>query len=378
MSHRTPRKRLRLRAAVAAAALMTPGLAACSSGLESDEAKKDGGSDVPTAITRAVAEAEAPVDEWSGPTEAVQPPAGAKVTILSCGSVGIGCVLASDAAKEAAEKLGWDATVVDGKLDPSVWNSLARQAAADGQDALILVATSPALMSEGLAQVEKAGMPVVLVFQPHFDGAPELDGYVTVNHEEDGDLLGKYMIADSGGKANVLVLDSPEYPESVMRNEAVVASLEDNCGDCTVTRQDFSAATMAQRLAGQVTSLLQQNPDVDYVFVPYDAAGSFIAQGIRQAAKSSDVQFVSAEGDPSAFERIKNGEQAATMAGSQQYMGWLAVDTIARLLAGAPTEKTLYVPERLITEDNVGDIDGENGWKVEVDYQSEFLKLWGK
>lgn len=363
----------RSRAAAAAILATAPFLllASCSSGLGTDTPSN--GNSSPTSAVEV--KAMEPIRSWPGPTDPVDPPAGVNLTILSCGSVASGCVLASDAAKDAAEELGWSARIIDGRLDPNTWNNAARQAATDNQDALIMVATNPALMQDGLAEARDAGVRTVLTFQPESKGA-DVDSYVTTDHAAGGAVLGQFIGSDSGSDAHVLVLDAPEYPEAAIRNDAVVEELETQCPECAVTRQDFSAATMVQRLAGQVSSQLQQHPDINYVFTPFDAAGAFVAQGIRQAGKSATVRLVGAEGTPDSFERIQTGSQVATLVGSPGYVGWLAVDQVARLLDGQDTDELVNVPQRLIVKDNLSAIGDDGSWQLDLDYQSEFKKLW--
>lgn len=326
-----------------------------------------------------VNDAMAKVTTFPGPTESVTAPGGKRIMILVCGSIGIGCVLAADGAKAAAEKLGWDATETDGKLDPTVQNSLIQQAVTDKVDGIILTTINPALVANGLAQAKAAGIPVVNIYQPKFAGAPELDGYVTSDHVEGGKIAASWMIVDSGAAANVLVLDDPAYPETVERNDALVAELKASCPGCSVTRQEFSAAQMAQSLASQVSASLSQNPDLNYVWSPFDAGAPFVQQGIQQAGKTSTVKLVSAEGDPTAADRVRAGTQAADLVTADDFMGWTSVDLLVRYFAKAPFDQVTIVPQRLFTAENISDIPAGGTWSLDgVDYASEFAKLWGK
>ena len=338
-----------------------------------------GSSSVSAAVTDAVTKAMAPVTTFPGPTATVQAPAGKTVMILECGSAGTGCVLGANGAKAAAAKLGWKATITDGKLDPTVWNQLIQQAVADKVDGIVMTSVNPSLVKNGLAQAKAAGIPVVDIYQPKFAGAPELDGYVTSDHAEGGKLAADWMIQDSGGKANVLVLDDPEYPETVQRNDALAAELKAECSGCSVTRQTFSAGSMAQSLAPQVSASLGQHGDVGYVWAPFDAASPFVQQGIQQAGKTKSVKLVSAEGDPSAVNRLKAGTQAADLVTADDYMGWVSIDDLVRIFAGAQHDQVNIVPQRLLTSSNISSIPSGGTWSLDgVDYAAKFAELWGK
>jgi ABC-type sugar transport system substrate-binding protein len=175
----------------------------------------------------------------------------------------------------------------------------------------------------------------------------------------------------------VLILDTVQFPEIVQRNDAIIKELARACPSCTVTRQAFSPPEAPQRLAGLVSAQLQQNPKINYVSGPYDAAATFIAQGIRQAQKTSNVKFVSAEGSPSGYQLIKDGDMAADLAISNQFPGWLAVDTLARKLANSQYPEEQLLPQRLFT--NKEELPtSQLGWDMDFDYRAAFKKLWSK
>lgn len=340
----------------------------------------DAGGTVPAAVTDVVDKAMAPVTEFPGPKDKVTAPAGKRIMVLVCGSAGTGCVLAANGAKAAIEKLGWQANLVDGKLDPAVWNQLIQQAVTDKVDGIVMTSVTPSLVANGLSQAKAAGIPVVVIFQPKFDTGPQVDGYITSDHAEGGKIAGDWAISDSAGKGKVLVLDEPAYPETTERNDALVDEIKTQCAGCSTVRQQFSAAQMAQSLASQVSASLSQNPDITHVWVPFDAAAPFVQQGIQQAGKTKTVKMFSAEGDPSASARVQAGTQAADLVTADDYMGWLGVDTLVRTIAGANHDQESVVPQRLLTSTNIKDVESTgNTWQLDgVDYKATFAELWGK
>ena len=335
-------------------------------------------SGVSAQVTSTVQSAMAGVTTWPGPTASVKAPSGKKITIIECGSAGIGCVLAADAAKQAADVLGWNAQIVDGKLDPTAWNSDISQAVSQGVDGIVLAAVDPRLVAGGMNAAKQAGIPVISIFSMPADSGTKAQAYVQTDHAQGGRIVADYMIDKSGGKANVLVLSDPTYPETVFRDNALVSELKAQCAGCTVTKQEISATTMSQQLAPQVTAALQQNPGIDYIWAPADAYAPFIAQGIRTAGKSTLVKLISAEGDPTAEGRVQSGEQAVDLASDQGYMGWLAVDTLVRIFAKASYEATPAAPQQLLDSSNISGVPSGKSWKIGVDYASKFAALWGK
>ncbi len=325
-------------------------------------------------VTAAVAAASAPQTIWPGPTESISPPAGKKIVAITCGSQGYGCVQGAQGVAAAGKVLGWHVTVVDGKGDPSVWNAAVTQAVSDKADGIVLAAVNPALVQDGLAKAKAAKVPVVLEFIPKLPGAG-VDGYITTDHAAGGKLLADWVTQNSGGKAKILLLEEPAFPELVERNNGIRSELKASCPGCsTVATVKFSIGTMAQALPGLVTTALQSHPDITYVLAPFDSSATFASQGIRQAGRAG-VALVSGEGDPDGLTRVRSGEQAADLATVPAWAGWAAADQLARLFAGQPAG-TYTLPQRLFTAANKP--AGSAGWPGDVDYAAKFTKVWGK
>lgn len=325
-------------------------------------------------------EAMNPVTTFPGPTEAFKPASGKHIMIMVCGNFGLGCVREGEGAKQAADALGWTADVVDGRLDPTVWNRAVKQAVDSGVDGIVDVSGDPNLMGEAMAAVHDKDVPFVVISQTPKDGdLPGVDSWIRPDAVKGGTTIAQWVQQDSGGQASVLILDLPDYADVMARNDALAGTLEGQCPDCTVTRATVSSQTMGTSLAPLVTSQLQQHPDVNYVWSPDDALSNFVAQGIQQVGKTDSVKLVASAGAPDALSRIKDGTQAADAASPDNYMGWLATDSLARVISGQPVQLVWDVPQRLFTAQNINDGPSdmfEKGWNPEVDYQSAFQQLW--
>ena len=321
------------------------------------------------------------VTTFPGPTEVFTPAAGKHIMILVCGNVGLGCVRTGGAAKEAAQAMGWTADVVDGRLDPTVWNRAVKQAVDSGVDGIISVGANPNLMGEGMTAVAAKNVPFVITSQsPQKGDLPGVDSWIRPDAVKGGNDIGKWIAGDSDGAGNVLVIDTPEYADSMMRNDSIANTLQHDCSGCTVERLAISTQTMGTSLAQTVTSQLQQHPDLTYVWSPDDALSNFVAQGIQQAGKSTSVKLVSGAGAPEALARLQTGLQAADLATPDTYLGWLAADSLARVISGQPVQEVVDVPQRFFTAANINDGATEIskvGWNMEFDYKSDFKKLWG-
>jgi ribose transport system substrate-binding protein len=364
-------------AAVGSALLLGVSVGACGSGSNSAASASasttaNGKSGAASSkFAAAVTNFKRPVTSWPGPGHATKtPPTAKKVVVVTCSSQGIGCVRAAAGATQAGKQLGWMVQTIDGKGDPTVWNSAIASAIADKADGIILAAVPPPLVGDGIAKAKAAGIPIIEVFQ-----AAPVQGSVNVDHTKQGAAMADWVAADSGGKANVILVADTEFKELQERLDGFNSEIA-KCSGCNVlTTVNSQIGTMAQRLPQAIVSALQSNPTADYVISPYDSNATFAAEGVRQAGKAGHVKVGGYEGDPQSIEAVRKGQiQAATIADPAEWMGWQAIDELVRNFT-KDTVETTQVPWRLITKDNAP--SGGKGWLGDFDFESKFKQLWG-
>lgn len=321
------------------------------------------------------------ITDWPGPNDKVTVTPGKKVTIITCGSTGITCVRVANGAVAAAKYLGYQATVVDGRQDPTVWNQAIQRAVADKSDGIILAAVPPVLVQGALEEAVAGNVKVAATL------APDGPGPVTrVNYDRTkvAQANAAFIAKTSGGNAHVLQLaDYTDFPNLKQDGEAYAPLLKRYCSTCKVVKVlRFTAALAPQRLAGNVAQALQRDPSINYILVPFDTFNIFVIQGLRQAGKAGSVKIVGVGGDPPSVDSIKQGVQVESLGTPAEWMGWDAMDGLLRAWAGVNQPRLLKspnsnydVPMKYITKDN---LPGRGGWKGDLDYKSKFKQLWTK
>lgn len=330
-------------------------------------------SGVAASAAATVAKYEKPVTAWPGPNTPFTPPTGKKVTVITCSSTGITCVRVANGVVAAGKALGWSVNVVDGKGDPTVWNSAIRQAIADKSNGIVLAAVVPALASGAVQAARSAHIPVIYALGNVLQGT---NLAMDTDRAQAGRVLADWTAVDSGGKAQVLVLFDNEFPELVSFSNAYIAELKAVCPKCTVVgKPSFTLETFATRLPGIISNVMRDNPGLKYVVAPYDSASTFIQQGARQVGRT--VKVMGDGGDQPTVANLKDGSESASMGVPSEWMGWQALDAIGRFLAGKPLPTTpvvqgLMVPADISTQAPTGSYSGG------FDYQAHYEKLWGK
>jgi ABC-type sugar transport system substrate-binding protein len=323
---------------------------------------------------------------FQGPTEPAKAPKNIKVAIIPCAAAFHGCTSPADAAAEAAKAIGWTVTQYDGGGDQQKQNAAMLDAVSAGSNLILLMAIDPNFVQLGLAAAKKAGIPVLSgtdsthspnpIIKPTGDNLNYvLD--VSPSLVEVGRRMADWTIADSGGKANVLVIAADEFPSVRAENQGQLEGLK-QCPGCTVQPlMNTTGSQVATTLGQQVVGYLQSHPEVNYVLGPFDPADVFVVNAIAQAGLGDRVKLVGELGDEQNLDFIRNKRvQVADCAIDNTYIGYAVIDQAIRVLNGQPVIEPNgeNVPFQMLDETNLPPPGTD--WHASYDYKSAYLKLW--
>jgi ribose transport system substrate-binding protein len=364
---------------IAVAALMLAVTAACSSGSPSSSGGSGGSSGDSAA---AVSAAQGEVDKASapatfiGPSSTPPPPPGKTVAVVECAAAASGCVRGAEGVKQAAELLGWTVKVFDGQGQAAAQNTAVQQAISQGVDGIVLLAIPSANISSSMTAARSANIPVVSIEADNKVGTTGTDvfGEPDSGSKVGGKSLGAFVIADSQGKANVAVLHTTEFPSTVNRTDSFTEELK-TCSTCTVSAtQTYLLSSAISSVPLQVSSILQANPQVNYMFVDIGQFGALAVKSIQAARKN--VKVVSVDCNPDDIQAIRTGTvQAACAANALETSGYAALDDLIRAFTNNPPSDQLVVPTKLLVKSNLPATDT---WTGDFDPTQAYGKLWGK
>jgi len=323
---------------------------------------------------------------YAGPTEPAKAPEKLKVTAITCLSLLHGCVSPTIGLQNAGKELGWDVTVTDGGGNPRQQNSAILDAVSAGSDVVVLVAVDPAAVQLGLKAAHDAGVLVVSgsngIDAPNPVVAPAANqNWVAFDVGPDYAALGKaaaeWIIKDSDGKANIGIFSDKEFPSVIAFEIGLLEGLK-ACTECVVSDQQyFTGNQVGPALNQQTVGFLRANPDVDYLFSPFDPAAASQVPAIVQAGFADRVKLVGVLGDQQNLEFIRKGQvQAADAAYDNEYMGWAIADQIIRTLNDQPLFEPHgeNLPFTVLDKTNLPEPGSD--WVADFDYKSKFLELW--
>lgn len=309
---------------------------------------------------------------------------------ISCGMAIPDCSVPANAAKEAAEKLGVDFHIADGKLNVGGGNEAAvRTALAAKPDALIIHGISCPIIQAPLQEAVDAGVEVMGVesLDCADTGGPDLFT-AEMNYAEGaetgeqyfskwGEISAEYVIAATQEKAKVIVNAGTE-PLQALINDAFVAKLSE-CSECEVVETvEFGSADLAPEgtWIQQFRAALAQHPEATAVFLPFDV--NIATAGGAQAIAESGLDLIGAggSGQAPALDLVRDGKfTAATAAHSANWMGYAAIDNINRVLNGEET-----VPQgvgfRVVDVNHNLPASPETDYETPIDFKGLYEQLW--
>ena len=323
-----------------------------------------------------------PQSDWRGPTTAPPLATGKKIAYLSSNQQNDASREWGTHIAEIGKNIGWEVVIIDGRGSPVGWQEGLNQAIALKVDGVVMDADAASLQPQIKDAISK-GITVVGIHAAGFPG-PQPDLGLFVNIQQDPREIGRaqadWIIQHSGGKARVVVTSHCEYAIACAKAHATEERIKE-CKECEVLEFSNSPiAEVAQRQPALVTAWVQKYGTPLYITSVADYTADFQIPALRAGSVDpKDVIIVSADGNKSAYERIRVGGQYQTVTASEPYgmQAYQAVDELNRAFNKEQPSGFVQTPY-LVTPDNINAEGGDkNTFIPSNDYEKRFLELWG-
>jgi ribose transport system substrate-binding protein len=362
-------------------------LVACGDSESSSDSTSESGGE---ASSGALAAFEEKVEEGfaksSGP-QTTKPPSsgppaetGKSIAVIPCAMAAEGCGRPARAAMEAAEAIGWKATLIDPAGDPQKMGAAVTRAESLGVDGIALMAIDSATIQEPLEKAKKAG-----IFLSCFACVDKVGVYDSLIPPESELPQAGYTIAQaayklSGGNVQMIQMIDKEFEVLGLRlqgTDEFIEECQQSGGECEVIDQaNYLITELSTKLPSITSTVARQNPDFTVLWGDYDAAMTFMAQGIKQAGLGNGDQFgVSFDANEANLDEIREGGfERATVGLPMQWVAFAMVDDLNRLMAGEETVEQ-GVQYKLLYD---GNLPPEGAWDGDSDVRPVYMKIWGK
>jgi ribose transport system substrate-binding protein len=401
MSYRARGRRLRRLFLLCASLSCLGMLAACSSGATASGSSSSAGSSGSASTASSLAPFEQALQaDYKGqftlpPTSAPPHKSGVNLWIISCGQASQGCAEPVANAKEAAQALGWKATVFDGNFGVGdAYDNGLRQAIADHAQAIIVIGVNCNQAKPGFEAAKAAGIIVVGdnsfdCNDPQVNDGPSLftatvkytPQYPTpaANQYALGVAKADWIIVHTGGHAQVIDTDFAGLTGGVYMDMGFRAEMA-KCTTCKILKtisfspQDTTDGTLKQEWASSLAQYPQANAgeNISDGIILQDG----LAQALQSAGRTKTFALVGTEGFAPNVTLIRNqdGEAAATP-DAWDWLAWGAVDTVIRLLDHQPT--VFEGPGLQVIDATHNLPPAGQEYAPPVDYVALYKKAWG-
>ncbi|MDP3952606.1 sugar ABC transporter substrate-binding protein, partial [Microbacterium sp.] len=314
---------------------------------------------------------------------------GYRVALVSSGTQSPTGTATANGAKEAAELLGWDLSIYDGKYEPSEFQEGIRQAVSQNVDAIWLYSIDCPLVKTALDEAKKAGIPV---FSQEAADCSDVDPSEPSYYErslefsegsfiEWGEGLGAaeatWLLSKLGSEANVIEVSNTELVITKAVHDGFQKAMKEQCPDCEVTTLPIRLADFGPVLQEKISTALLRNPEANGMALSYDdlvTAGG--AAAVMASGRNDSLEVVSGSGYAANIDLVrKNKGQDAGWTYDGAYEAWSAADMINRYFAGEESVPS-GVGISMFDHDNDLPPEGE-AWSTGIEYEPIFKKVWG-
>ncbi|WP_234046357.1 LacI family DNA-binding transcriptional regulator [Streptomyces adelaidensis] len=257
-------------------------------------------------------------------------------------------------SQDEAKKLGVDLSVTDAQNDASQQANQLQNFTSEGLGTIIVNPVDSDAVTPAAKAVNKADIPLVAVDRA-VNGA-DTTALVASDNVSGGKLAAESLAEKLGGKGEIVILQGQAGTSaSRERGAGFTEGLKAYPGIKVLARQP--ADWDRTKGLDVMTNLLQANPDVDGVFAENDemALGAIKALGAK-AGKS--VQVIGFDGTADGLKAVEAGTLYASVAQQPAELGRIAVRNAVKAADGEKVEKSVMVPVKVVTKENVAEFSG--------------------
>ncbi|MFI6011268.1 substrate-binding domain-containing protein [Streptomyces sp. NPDC051243] len=257
-------------------------------------------------------------------------------------------------AQEEAKKLGVDLTVTDAQNDASQQANQLQNFTSEGLGTIIVNPVDSDAVTPAAKAVNKSGIPLVAVDRAVNNATTA--ALVASDNVTGGKLAAEALAEKLGGKGRIVILQGQAGTSaSRERGAGFAEGLKAYPGIEVVAKQP--ADWDRTKGLDVMTNLLQANPDIDGVFAENDemALGAIKALGSK-AGKS--VQVIGFDGTADGLKAVEAGTLFASVAQQPTELGRIAVQNAVKAASGDKVEKSVMVPVKVVTKENVAGFTG--------------------
>lgn len=264
-------------------------------------------------------------------------------------------------------------------------------AAAEAQhvSAIIVMSFLTSSLATPIKQATSAGIPVIQIGEhdpgplTSTDQAAGVFQNVSPSYSEAGSLMADFVVADSNGHADVLLLNSPDVGDANVETAAFKSQLSKLCPSCKVKVDGIPEIDRTTQLPPAVSSAIVADPSLNYIVPVFDTMYPDFASALSASGAASRIKLVGFDASAAEMSLLQSGSGGWTADGGYDdtWLGWAVMDETFRALLHQPAVQNEDIPLRFFTNSTVQGLNFSAGaavdpWFGSPAYASGFMKLW--
>jgi ribose transport system substrate-binding protein len=333
-----------------------------------------------------------PATKWYGPTTGPKLKPGVSIVFIPTDAKNALSLAWAQDVLAIAKKIGWTATMIDGKGTAQGWISAMTEAIALKPNVIMYSADAPTLASYN-KQANAAGISIIGLHGTALAG-PDPSVYEFTNITSDPYQIGQaeadYAIADSCGTAKVVIEYDSAYQIATIKGQAMRAEMQ-KCKTCQILAYVDSPLAQLSTLQPQLCSTWASQYGTGwYAMTIYDGIWDFCVPALRSAGVNpTDVHLIGSDGTLEAYNRMRSNQyQVATVPEPAELQAYAAINDANNAALGAPpsygtaagqwTQPVYVAFSEAGHGSNLGVAGGDKSQYFPAnDYASHFSQLWG-
>ena len=312
------------------------------------------------------------------------PESGKTVAWIACE---VTCATFNPAFQEATDALDWKLEIIS---VATVGNSTAILQALDiGADLIAITGTPPATIAEEITIAKERGVGIFMCFDTTIPDPANNNIFTNCAGEASayasGQIIANKVIVESGGNANVLMINIPDFEILVSQREGAKSAYAKNCPNCTFKEL---TVTLDQLLTAGVpdviVSTLLTDDTINWVHIATAGMAYGILDALDKAGLSERVKVAGVGSDAVGLADIITGRYEFWTVNPVPYSAWLMVDGMVRTSVGdtIPGNGHITPPLPTYIVDTAGEAQKildtpEQEFMGPAMMEDQFKALWG-
>lgn len=219
----------------------------------------------------------------------------------------------------------------------------------------MLAGTNPADLLPQIAAARKAGIKVVsthITGMGKWDHQPGVNANMPIDYEGVGRLLADWVMLQTAGRANVLVLESLEATSTAPEVEGITSEFAKYDPSSTVKVQNAPIPEWSTKIQPEVEAQVASDPGLNYVIPIYDSMSQFVVAGLKVTHEVGKIKIATFNGTPFVIGLIDSGAVQMDIGENLNWIAHAVLDDEMRLLGGLPFLTNEHIPLYVFTRAN--------------------------